>query len=88
MGCGMSAVHDDENEWYRLKETCQIKDVKWDVYSQEAHHVKAGWLAYKHTGRRLKLYVRQEMEMADLKAKHKSEMEKLNSLIAFEASLE
>jgi hypothetical protein len=37
MGCGQTACADDENDWDRFKTRQDIKDVKWDVYSKEAH---------------------------------------------------
>lgn len=80
MGDSRKAVLEDEDYWYDFKCQASIADVKWDVYSQEARYAKQGFEKHNLTGRRLKLFVKQQIEQNDLAEKHLREQEELAKL--------
>ena len=85
MGCGPSACADDASDWDNLASKAGIANTRWDCYSNEARFAKDGYRNHKHTGRRLKLYVRHQMELRDLKIKQAKDVADLEKLAELEA---
>lgn len=84
MGSVMSAIRDDEDEWEALQTKLDIKDMKWKLYSREWEYVRFGWKELAFTGKRLKVYVKHQCEINDLKLRHKKETIELETLLALE----
>lgn len=84
MGSVLSAIRDDEREWEALQAKLDIKDMKWQLYSHEWEYARFGWKELAFTGRRLKLYVKHQSEIRELKLRHKKETIELETLLALE----
>lgn len=74
----MSTIHNDENDWERLKYEAGISEVTWDVYSNEAAWAKSGFEKRGFTGKRLKLHVKHARETQELAKLHSTELEAFN----------
>lgn len=84
MGSVISAIIDDEREWDALQVKLDIKDMKWQLYSHEWEYARFGWKELALTGKRLKLYVKHQSEIRELKLRHKKELTELETLLALE----
>lgn len=84
MGSVISAIIDDEREWDALQAKLDIRDMKWKLYSREWEYARFGWRELAFTGRRLKVYVKHQCEIHDLRLKHKKENTELETLLALE----
>lgn len=73
MSDGIHRMHDDEDEWFDFKTKYKLKDTGWPVYSHQAtwakQAVKCGYLDTSS----IKLFVRQQQELMNLKDKHAGE---------------
>lgn len=83
MGSVMSAIRDDEYEWGALQINAGIHDCGWKLYSIEWDLARQGFKAGM-SGKRLKLFVKQEIETRELSIKHKKELAELAHLEALE----
>lgn len=79
MGDSRKAIAEDEDEWDRLKKAAKLTDVNWDVYSKESTLTRKGFNLGMR-GRRLKLYVKHQLEHDQLVSKHKKEVDELGVL--------
>lgn len=84
MGSVLEAIRDDENEWDALQTKLDIKDMRWKLYSREWEYARFGWRELAFTGKRLKLYVKHQCELHDLRLKHIKENAELETLLALE----
>lgn len=84
MGSIVDSIYDDEREWSDFKIKTGVIGTPWALYSQEYNLAKQGYYSNRYEGRRLKLYVKQEMELFDLKEKHRKELQELQHLEGLE----
>lgn len=84
MGSSIDSIYDDEREWSDFKIKTGIAGTPWSLYSQEYNLAKQGFYSNRYEGRRLKLYVKQEMEMFNLKEAHRKELQELQLLEGLE----
>ena len=77
MSDSMSKYYDDEEEWADFKNTYNLKITGWDVYSNEASWAKRAVDIGIISPAGIKLYVRQQQELHELKNKHAAETEAL-----------
>lgn len=84
MGSTVDTIYQDEREWSDFKIKTEITGTPWTLYSQQYNLAQQGFYNNQYTGRRLKLYVKQEMELFDLKEKHRKELQELQHLEGLE----
>jgi hypothetical protein len=80
MGSVLSAIFDDENEWFSLMKKADIQDRDWKLYSEEWEFAMEGYKRSGYKGRKLKLYVKQQLEKRNLDRAHKKEFQELEKL--------
>ena len=64
----------DEDNWYSLLKEAGILDVKWPIYSLAYYKTIDGYNTFKYTGNRLKLYVRHELGLYELRQRQMEEV--------------
>jgi hypothetical protein len=84
MSSSIQAIHDDESQWAYIRRVANIPEVSWSVYSREATVAKQGYTEHVYTGKQLKLYVKQQCELNDLKQRHSAEWKELALLLDLE----
>lgn len=80
----MQSIYDDECVWSDFKIKAGIVGTPWKLYSPEYNSAKQGFHTNGFTGKRLKLYVQQAMEVIVLKEKHNKELQELQLLETLE----
>lgn len=76
----LSAIYDDENEWFSVMKKADIQNCGWRLYSEEWELAMEGYKRSGYKDRRLKLYVKQELEKINLDRAHKKELQELEKL--------
>lgn len=66
MGSVLSAIRDDEEEWYDLVNRAGISDQKWKLYSEEAGFAEEGFVKHKMAGALLVKFVHAKKEVKRL----------------------
>jgi hypothetical protein len=77
MSSSLQSIYDDEQDWSDFKIKAGIVGTPWQLYSQEYDLAKQGFYSSRYEGRRLKLYVKQEIELFELKQAHQKELQEL-----------
>jgi len=80
MGDSRSAVADDEDSWYRLKENAGISQIRYDVYSPEAGYAKEGY-RLGFTGKLLESYIGHRQKLVELDRTKRDLVEKWDAFI-------
>lgn len=73
MGDMRSAIADDEDDWYDLKEKAKIQQMAWKVYSNQATFAKEGFNKHGYTGKTLIEYVDLKTKLIELDNRHSAE---------------
>lgn len=83
MSSSIQAIYDDEVEWGIF---CHKHDLpgNWKLYGQEYNLARELVRIKGYTGRQLKLAIRHEQELADLKKRQTAEWQELEQLLAWE----
>ena len=77
MGCSLSAIHDDMNEWEDFARSVGIYTAHYKVYSIESDYAKEGFNKHNLKGPLLTAFVNSKMELLQATILHSENVKKL-----------
>lgn len=79
MGCSISAIHDDMDDWSDFARNAGISSAHYKVYSIESDYAKEGFNKYYLKGPLLTAFVTSKMQMLEATRIHNANVDKLVS---------
>lgn len=77
MGCSLSAIHDDMDDWEDFAKRAGISSVHYKVYSIESDYAKEGCRKHNLKGQLLIAFVTSKMELLQATKLHDENVKKL-----------